>query len=290
MGRRWIARCPLPTAIETRCWSMGGRCELRAWQPRATCVWTEPDAISAGLSRVAELVDDRYWLMEANGATSWPVSTATRTSSWWPTSSPLSPPPATSNATAPNTAALRHVLERGRAAGVVVVAAIQRPAADVLPTSVRDLVQLRIVHATADRTSTEMAAGAAWMTSPAHTLPVGPQQGGLCFAVLEGAREGRLARTYWTTPEQAETLAVRTASYRPPWVIGATPQRDRHLHDTAARFNAAPIGGAPPHPVVARGTRRRPIARQRRRRPGTDRRRRGRATSSDRPRPRRGPR
>ncbi|MGD9701587.1 MAG: FtsK/SpoIIIE domain-containing protein [Acidimicrobiia bacterium] len=193
------------------------RVELTAWRPRATCVMTEADSISAGLAAVSDLVDDRYRLMEVNGATSWPVTTSTPRILL--VVDELAALTAAGDRTRDraNAAALRHILERGRAAGVVVVAAIQRPAADVLPTSVRDLFQLRIVHATANRDSTEMAAGAAWMTSPAHTLPVGPQHGGLCFAVLEGAREGRLARAYWTTPEQAEGLAARTASYRQPW-------------------------------------------------------------------------
>ena len=143
------------------------RVELRSWRPRATCVFTEPDAISAGLAAVSELVDDRYRLMEANGATSWPVSATTPRILFVVDELAALTASGDRQRDRAHTAALRHVLERGRAAGVVVVAAIQRPAADVLPTSVRDLFQLRIVHATADRTSTEMAAGAAWTTSPA---------------------------------------------------------------------------------------------------------------------------
>ena len=41
------------------------------------------------------------------------------------------------------TALLRDLVARGRAAGVIVVAATQRPSADIIPTSLRDLFGYR---------------------------------------------------------------------------------------------------------------------------------------------------
>jgi S-DNA-T family DNA segregation ATPase FtsK/SpoIIIE len=103
------------------------RVELRSWQPRATAAFTEPDAITAGLTAVSGLVDDRYRLMEANGATSWPVSTTTPRVLFVVDELAALTASGARQRDRAHTAALRHILKRGRAAGVVVVAAIQRP-------------------------------------------------------------------------------------------------------------------------------------------------------------------
>jgi S-DNA-T family DNA segregation ATPase FtsK/SpoIIIE len=39
---------------------------------------------------------------------------------------------------------LRDLVARGRAAGIILVCATQRPSADIVPTSLRDLISIRI--------------------------------------------------------------------------------------------------------------------------------------------------
>jgi S-DNA-T family DNA segregation ATPase FtsK/SpoIIIE len=53
-------------------------------------------------------------------------------------------------------ATLRDVVARGRASGVIVIAATQRPTADLIPTSLRDLFDIRIAYRTMTRTSSDV--------------------------------------------------------------------------------------------------------------------------------------
>ena len=133
-----------------------------------------------------------------------------------------------------NATALRHVLERGRAAGV---ASLQRPAAEIIPTAVRDVYQCRVLHALADRVSVEMAAGAGWATCRADTIPIGPKHAGAADVLLDGERQGRLARSYWCDPDTAAAVARRTAHLSHPW--------------EALRPVAVPAQG-PPRPTAPR--------------------------------------
>jgi S-DNA-T family DNA segregation ATPase FtsK/SpoIIIE len=56
-------------------------------------------------------------------------------------------------------ATLRDVVARGRAPGLTVVAATHRPTADLIPTSPRDLFDIRFAYRTMTRTSSDVILG-----------------------------------------------------------------------------------------------------------------------------------
>src|SRR5205823_11963565 len=57
---------------------------------------------------------------------------------------------------------LRDLVARGRAAGIVVVAATQKPSSDVVPTSLRDLMGSRIALRCSTRDASDCVLGAGW--------------------------------------------------------------------------------------------------------------------------------
>ena len=60
------------------------------------------------------------------------------------------------------TALLRDLVARGRAAGVIVIAATQRPSADIIPTSLRDLFGYRWAFRCSTEASSDVILGHGW--------------------------------------------------------------------------------------------------------------------------------
>jgi DNA segregation ATPase FtsK/SpoIIIE-like protein len=115
---------------------------------------------------------------------------------------------------------IRRLIAKGRAAGVVVVAATQKPQADVVPTALRDLIQLRVAYATtnAAMTDTILGAGMSGLGGEAHTIPQSLR--GVCYVVGETDRHPVRARTYWVPDEEVAGIAQQHAGLRVdlPWL------------------------------------------------------------------------
>lgn len=186
------------------------RVELPRWSPRASLVAVEPDDATAALRAVCELVDARYRHLEDVGAVRWTetpvVVVVDELAELLDTGDPGDKDRAR---------LLRRILSKGRAAGVGVVAATQRPSADVVPTFVRDLFAFRVCHATSTREATEMILGPAYAAGPAHELPLGEAGAGLAYALLEGERRPALIRSMWLEPARVDGIARETAHLRP---------------------------------------------------------------------------
>ena len=58
--------------------------------------------------------------------------------------------------------ALRDLVARGRAAGIVVVAATQKPASDIVPTALRDLFGYRLALRCSTREASDTVLGSGW--------------------------------------------------------------------------------------------------------------------------------
>ena len=198
------------------------RVELPLWEPRATLVATEPDEIGDALASMVALIDARYRMMQLDRLTSWPVA-ADRPAVVVVVDELAELVDSGDGADKQRTQHLRRILSKGRAAGVIVIAATQRPSADVVPTSLRDLFALRIAHACATKDATTMILGDAADVGPAHELPIGAEHRGLGYAVLEGERCPVLFRTWWLDPAQARAIAAETAHLRPVLDLGPVP-------------------------------------------------------------------
>lgn len=113
---------------------------------------------------------------------------------------------------------LRRLVAKGRAAGVVTMGCTQKPSADVIPTSYRDLNAQRLCFrtGTADMTETIVGSGRS-IDAPAHKIDVATR--GVAWILAEGSPEPRRMRTYWIPDEWAAELAARTAHLRPSWEL-----------------------------------------------------------------------
>jgi hypothetical protein len=88
--------------------------------------------------------------------------------------------------------ALRDLVARGRAAGVVVVAATQKPASDVVPTSLRDLFGYRLAMRCATRDASDTILGSGWATAGYTASDIDPTTRGTGLLLAEGGIPRRL--------------------------------------------------------------------------------------------------
>ena len=115
---------------------------------------------------------------------------------------------------------IRRLIAKGRAAGIVVIAATQKPQSSVIPTELRDLIQQRIAYSTTtvDMTDTILGSGMGRNGGLAHEIPA--TQKGVCYVVSETSRTPVRARTYWVPDDRVAGLAADTAHLRIelPWL------------------------------------------------------------------------
>lgn len=118
--------------------------------------------------------------------------------------------------------ALRRLVSLGRAAGISLITATQKPASEVVPTSLRDVISQRVGYATTNpaMTDTILGAGASQAGGLCHEIP--PALVGGCYVRGESDRTSRRARTYWVPDDDIERLAEETAHLRVPlpWLTG----------------------------------------------------------------------
>jgi hypothetical protein len=117
---------------------------------------------------------------------------------------------------------LRDLVARGRAAGVIVVVATQKPGADVVPTALRDLFGFRLALRCNTPQASDTILGQGWATagSDASTIPGG--QRGVGYLLAEGERPQRI-RAFHLSDEQVAAIAERTGERRAEaWIAAST--------------------------------------------------------------------
>jgi hypothetical protein len=87
---------------------------------------------------------------------------------------------------------LRDVVARGRAAGIVVVAATQKPASDVVPTSIRDLFGCRLALRCSTRDASDTVLGAGWAAEGYSASEFDPAHRGVGYLIAEGTLPKRM--------------------------------------------------------------------------------------------------
>lgn len=84
-------------------------------------------------------------------------------------------------------ASLRDIIQRGRALGVIVLLATQRPSADVVPTSIRDIVGFRWALRCLTPTSSDMILGAGLASQGFNAARVPAEARGTGYLLAEGS-------------------------------------------------------------------------------------------------------
>jgi len=108
---------------------------------------------------------------------------------------------------------LRDLVARGRAAGVIVVAATQKPGADVVPTALRDLFGFRLALRCNTPQASDTILGQGWASAGFDASTVAGGQRGVGLLLAEEERPVRL-RTFHLSDEQVAAISERAAGRR----------------------------------------------------------------------------
>ncbi|UQS26868.1 hypothetical protein L1857_30735 [Amycolatopsis thermalba] len=93
---------------------------------------------------------------------------------------------------------LRDLVARGRAAGIIVVAATQRPSADIIPTSLRDLFGYRMAYRCTTDSSSDIILGRGWAAQGFDASNIAPEERGVALLLAEGGIPRRMKTAYLT--------------------------------------------------------------------------------------------
>lgn len=93
---------------------------------------------------------------------------------------------------------VRDLVARGRAAGIIVVAATQRPSADIIPTSLRDLFGYRLAFRCTTDSSSDIILGRGWAARGYDASRIRPEERGVALLLAEGGKPRRMKTAYLT--------------------------------------------------------------------------------------------
>jgi S-DNA-T family DNA segregation ATPase FtsK/SpoIIIE len=91
---------------------------------------------------------------------------------------------------------LRDIVARGRAAGVIVVAATQRPSVDIIPTSLRDLFGYRLAFRCTTEISSDIILGHGWGKAGYDASAIAPEDLGVGWLRAEGGVPVRIKSAF----------------------------------------------------------------------------------------------
>jgi S-DNA-T family DNA segregation ATPase FtsK/SpoIIIE len=106
---------------------------------------------------------------------------------------------------------LRDLVARGRAAGLMVLAATQRPSADLIPTSLRDLFAYRWALRCANRDSSDIILGPGWAKEGYDASQLDPSIEGLGYLLAEGGLPIKFRAAYLTRADIRHLVAAGLA-------------------------------------------------------------------------------
>jgi S-DNA-T family DNA segregation ATPase FtsK/SpoIIIE len=131
-------------------------------------------------------------------------------------------------------ALLRDLVSRGRAVGIMVVAATQRPSADIIPTSLRDLFAWRFAGRCTTDASSDIVLGHGWAARGFTANAIDPTNQGLGLLIAEGGTP-RLVKAAYLTDEDIIRIAGYAAWIRRPADPTARPGDDEDPPAVPAR-------------------------------------------------------
>ena len=207
---------------ETRVWLLDGKLvELAAWAPVAQRVAgpNGEDALAL-LREVRGVMDERYRELLANG------QRKVRRGDGLPLHLVVCDELAF-YLTVPEKAVqkefaelLRDLVARGRAAGVIVCAATQKPGADVVPSALRDLFGFRLAMRCTTPQASDTILGQGWASAGSDASDIPGAQRGVGYLLAEGDRPTRM-RGYYLSDDDVVAISERAAAARADkWLAG----------------------------------------------------------------------
>ena len=108
---------------------------------------------------------------------------------------------------------LRDLVSRGRAAGIIVLAATQKPSADVIPTQIRDLFGFRVALRCSTPQASDTVLGQGWAALGYSAATIDPSARGVGFLLAEGGVPVRF-RSCHLSDDQIDVIAARAEALR----------------------------------------------------------------------------
>src|SRR5262249_41556132 len=110
-------------------------------------------------------------------------------------------------------ALLRDLVARGRAVGVIVAAATQRPSSDIIPTSLRDLFAWRFAGRCTTDVSSDIVLGHGWKDRGWSSNTISPTNPGAGLLIAEGGVP-QLVKTAWLSDVDCARIAAYAVTLR----------------------------------------------------------------------------
>jgi DNA segregation ATPase FtsK/SpoIIIE-like protein len=110
---------------------------------------------------------------------------------------------------------MRDLVSRGRAAGVIFLAATQKPSGDTIPTYLRDLFAFRWAFRCTTPQMSDTILGAGWSTAAYTSSTIDGAHRGVGYLLHEGGEPVRM-RTFYLTDDDLTQLARRAERLRQP--------------------------------------------------------------------------
>ncbi|HDH25682.1 MAG TPA: AAA family ATPase [Actinobacteria bacterium] len=108
---------------------------------------------------------------------------------------------------------LRDLVSRGRAAGIIVLAATQKPSADVVPTSIRDLFGFRWAMRCSTPQASDTILGSGWASAGYSAASIDPASRGVGYLLHERGIPQRL-RSYYLDDSTLASISARAEVLR----------------------------------------------------------------------------
>ena len=112
----------------------------------------------------------------------------------------------------------RDIVARGRAPGIIPVEATQRPSADIIPTSMRDLFGYRWAFRCSTEASSDTILGHGWASMGYSATEIDPQARGVAWLRAEDGIPRRVKAAYLTDADIIDLAAwaARARAHRTP--------------------------------------------------------------------------
>ncbi len=113
---------------------------------------------------------------------------------------------------------VRDLVARGRAAGIIMIVATQRPSADIIPTSLRDLFGYRVAFRCTTDSSSDIVLSVGWASEgfSAKNIPPDDNYRGVGLLLAEGGIPRRFKAAYLDDDQIAAVIAHASRIRRPP--------------------------------------------------------------------------
>ena len=111
------------------------------------------------------------------------------------------------------TETLRDLISRGRAAGIIVIAATQKPSSEIIPTFVRDLFSFRMALRCTTPEASDTVLGQGWASQGYSASTLDPTARGVGFLLAEGAVPIKI-RTHYLSDDDIAALTKRAEALR----------------------------------------------------------------------------